>query len=243
MIDKIANIAYIRNMPRIRTIDPHFPQSPSLSRVSREARLFFILLWTVADDSGRLRLDHDRLRERLYPLDDDAPLMLPVWIGELESARFIELYRVEDVEYLRVRKWRQLQSCIQRPTRSRLPAAPHEAHEPHEESPRMQKARASKAIPHEEALFPEGVELPGTPGEVPPDRVCQILEIALRHSMASEKGQTATTRYIDYMGRSAGLWGSRATSADGKTARERSEPEMSPSPAEIRGLPAQRSGS
>jgi len=39
-------------MPRIRAIDPHFPQTASLSR-SREARLFFILLWTLADDSGR----------------------------------------------------------------------------------------------------------------------------------------------------------------------------------------------
>ena len=50
-------------MSRIRTIDPHFPQTASLSRVSREARLFFILLWTFADDAGRLRLDHERLKE------------------------------------------------------------------------------------------------------------------------------------------------------------------------------------
>src|SRR5471030_3026613 len=146
-------------MPRIRTIDPHFPRTPSLSRVSREARLFFILLWTLADDSGRLRLDHERLKDQLYPFDDDAPLLLPVWIGELESARCIELYRVDDIEYLRVCKWRQMQTCIQRPTRGRLPAAPHE---PHEESPRMQTARTLKAIPHEEAFFEEGADLPGT---------------------------------------------------------------------------------
>jgi hypothetical protein len=88
-------------MPRIRTIDPHFPRTPSLSRISREGRLFFILLWTLADDSGRLRLDHERLKEQLYPLDDDAPSMFPVWLGELESQRFIEIYRVDDVDYLR----------------------------------------------------------------------------------------------------------------------------------------------
>jgi hypothetical protein len=222
-------------MPRIRTIDPHFPRTPSLSRISREGRLFFILLWTLADDSGRLRLDHERLKEQLYPLDDDAPSMFPVWLGELESQRFIEIYRVDDVDYLRVRKWRQLQTCIQRPTRSRLPAAPHEAHEPHEESSPMQTGRALKAIPHEEAFFFEGVELPGTPGEFPPERVKQILEIALRHSMASEKGQTATTRYVDYIGRSAGLWGSRATSPDKK--EPQAPEEHSVSPAAFHGLP------
>src|SRR5471030_252582 len=183
-------------MPRIRTIDPHFPRTPSLSCVSREARLFFILLWTLADDSGRLRLDHERLKDQLYPFNDDAPSLLPVWIGELESARCIELYRVDDVDYLRVRKWRQVQTCIQRPTRSRLPAAPHEAHEPHEESPPMQEGRASKAVPHEDPFFEEGTKLPGTPGQFPPERVLEILEIVLRKSLATD-AQTATARYIE----------------------------------------------
>ena len=225
-------------MPRIRTIDPHFPRSPTLSRVSREARLFFILLWTEADDSGRLRLDPERLKEQLYPFDSDALSLLPLWLGELESARCIELYRVDGVEYLRVRKWRQLQTCIQRPTRSRLPSAPHEAHEPHEESLRMQKGRASTAIPHEEAFFSEGFELPGTPGEFPPDRVLNILEIALRQAMASEKGQTATTRLIDLAGRNANLWGSNGA----RTGRKEpaNDEERSLSPAELMGMPVQR---
>ena len=95
----------------------------------------------------------------------------------------------------------------------------------------MQTARASKANPHEDAFFFEGIELPGTPGEFPPDRVWQILEIALRNSMNSEKGQTATTRYVDYLGRSAGLWGSRATTPDGK--KEPGGEDVGPSPADL----------
>src|SRR5471030_24815 len=225
-------------MPRIRTIDPHFPRTPSLSRVSREARLFFILLWTLADDSGRLRLNHEDLKEKLYPFDEDVPSLLPVWIGELESARCIELYRVDDVEYLRVRKWRQMQ-IIQRPSRSRLPMGPQESQESPEESPRMQMPRASKAIPPEEAFFPDGVELPGTPCEFPPDRVLNILEIALRKSLATD-AQTATERYIELAGSKAGLWGGHGAPVGKK---EPADPEMSPSPAEIRGLPIQRSGS
>ena len=130
-------------MPRIRTLQRHFARSPASSRISREARLFFILLWTEADDCGRLRLDHER------------------------------------------------------PTRSRLPAIPHEAHE---ESPPMQKRRASKANPHEDDFFFEEVELPGTPGEFPPDRVLNILEIALRKSLSID-AQTVTARYVELAGR------------------------------------------
>lgn len=42
-------------MGRIRTIKPEFPHSESMGRVSRDARLTFILLWTLSDDLGRLR--------------------------------------------------------------------------------------------------------------------------------------------------------------------------------------------
>ena len=72
----------------------------------------------------------------------------------------------------------------------------------------MQKGRASKTIPHEDAFFEEGADLPGTPGEFPPERVLDILEIALRKSLATD-AQTATARYIELAGRKAGLWGGR----------------------------------
>ena len=42
-------------MSRIRTIQPHFPRSTSMTRVSRDARLLFVQLWLAADDAGRLR--------------------------------------------------------------------------------------------------------------------------------------------------------------------------------------------
>jgi hypothetical protein len=234
-------------MPRIRTIDPHFPQTASLSRVSREARLFFILLWTVVDDAGRLRLNHERLKERLYPLDEDAPSMLPVWIGELESARCIELYRVDDVEYLRVRGWRQLQK-IQHPTRSRLPSAPHEIQEIQEiqeileESPPMPMKQASEPDPQEEAKILAMVEAASTSEKSSPERVRGYLEVALVRSMVSN-APTAPARYLEMLGRDAGMWGGVGATAVPKGSKEPDDPEMSPSPAEILGLPMQRSGS
>jgi len=227
-------------MPRIRTIDPHFPQTASLSRVSREARLFFILLWTVADDAGRLRLDPERLKERLYPLDDDALLLLPVWIGELESAHCIEVYRVDDVEYLRVRKWRQLQ-VIQRPTRSRLPRAPQESQEIPEESPRMQMRRASEAIPPEDGIHDEEDVEVGDPTAITRERVLADLDIVLRKARRKKTPTSVDARYFDFAGRNTGLWGVRAAAVRAKDSREPKGPGRLRGPAEIAGL-AKRSG-
>ena len=211
-------------MPRIRTIDPHFPRTPSLSRVSREARLFFILLWTLADDSGRQRLDHERLKDQLYPFDDDAPSLLPVWIGELESARLVELYRVEDVEYLRVRKWKQMQ-VIQRPSRSRLPMGPQESQESPEESPRMPMPRASEGNPPEFSSD----ELNDT-GEAGKAAVLRDLR-RVQERAEADRSHTAAIRSIELRGRRIGLWG-------GKPGRKKeADAPRSPSPAEVHGLP------
>src|SRR6185503_11998119 len=236
-------MCYIRNMPRIRTIDPHFPRSPSLSRISREARLFFILLWTEADDSGRLRLDPEWLSERLYPFDSDALSLLPLWLGELEAARCIELYRVDDVEYLRVRKWRQMQT-VDRPTQSRLPRSPaetiREAREPREareESPRMQTRRASKANPREDAILDTDDGETGDPNAITPERLLSDMDIVLRKARRKEAPSSADMRCMELAGRKVGLWNSRGA-ADGR--KESADPEMSPSPAVIRGLAVTR---
>ena len=41
---------------RIRTIKPEFWPSEKLAKASREARLLFVGLWSMADDSGRINL-------------------------------------------------------------------------------------------------------------------------------------------------------------------------------------------
>ena len=142
-------------MPRIRTIHPHFARAPTMGRIGRDARLFFILLWTMADDAGRLRLDPESLQEQLFPFDTDALMLLPAWLDELERQRCIERYGVEGVDYLRIVHWRRLQT-IDRPTPSRLPASPseppseaREARDTREESPRRSRKRGSGAIPRE----------------------------------------------------------------------------------------------
>jgi hypothetical protein len=71
-------------MARIRTIKPEFPQSESIGRMSRDARLLFVKMWTLADDSGRLRASSQMLASLLYPYDDDAASLIDLWLAEIE---------------------------------------------------------------------------------------------------------------------------------------------------------------
>ena len=112
-------------MARIRSIQPDFARSPSMARVSREARLLFVLLWTIVDDEGRCHEEPNDLASVLYPADSDASIYLMTWLHELEGEGCIECYTVDDIDYLRVTRWHKHQ-WIGHPTESYLPPSPHE---------------------------------------------------------------------------------------------------------------------
>jgi hypothetical protein len=99
---------------RIRTIKPEFPTSRSIRNLSRDARLLFILLWTVVDDGGRYHGDADVLVGQLYPSDADAQKLLPEWLGELEAEGCIARYEVKGALYLRVVNWEKHQKINRR---------------------------------------------------------------------------------------------------------------------------------
>lgn len=107
-------------MARIRTIKPEFPQSQSMSRVSREARLTFILLWPQCDDHGKFRGASRMLASLLYPYDDDAPNLIEGWLAELEGQGCIERYQVDGNDYLRVTNWVDHQR-VDKPSASKFP--------------------------------------------------------------------------------------------------------------------------
>lgn len=108
-------------MGRIRTIKPEFPQSESMGRISREARLCFILLWTLVDDGGRTRASSRLLASLLYPYDEDAGKKIPVWLNELQAEKCIVLYQVEGDSYLEVLNFNVHQK-IDHARDSKLPA-------------------------------------------------------------------------------------------------------------------------
>ena len=110
-------------MARIRTIKPEFPQSESTGRLSRDARLLFIMLWTISDDVGRCRAASRMLASLLYPYDDDAPKEIGGWLEELERERCITRYVIDDTSYLQINNWLKHQK-IDHPGQSKIPPPP-----------------------------------------------------------------------------------------------------------------------
>jgi len=110
-------------MARIRTIKPEFPQSESIGRLTRDGRLCFILLWTLADDSGRLRGNSRMLASLLYPYDDDAKQHMDGWIAELERQECVVRYQVDGETFIEICNWLKHQK-IDKPSPSKIPSIP-----------------------------------------------------------------------------------------------------------------------
>lgn len=106
---------------RIRTIKPEFAQSETIGALSREARLLFILIWTVVDDEGRTRGASRLLASLLYPYDADVPELIEGWLAELEQNKAIRRYEIEGSSYVEIVNWLKHQK-IDKPSKSRLPA-------------------------------------------------------------------------------------------------------------------------
>lgn len=123
-------------MARIRTIKPELPQSESMGRVSREARLCFILLWTLADDAGRLRGNSRMLASLLYPYDDDAKKHIDKWLSDLDTEGCITRYTHGGDQYIQISAWLTHQK-IDKPSPSKIPPPPESSRtlaNPREES-------------------------------------------------------------------------------------------------------------
>lgn len=110
-------------MARIRSIKPEFPQSESIGKLSRDARLCFIQLWTLADDSGRLRGSSRMLASLLYPYDSDAPRLIDKWLTELVNEKCIRRYEAEGQHYIEICNWLSHQK-IDHPSASKFPSPP-----------------------------------------------------------------------------------------------------------------------
>lgn len=150
-------------MARIRTIKPEFPHSESMGNVSRDARLLFILTWTIADDSGRLRANSRMLASLLFPYDDDASKKIDSWIIELEKQSCIIRYERDGAQYIQIQKWLEHQR-IDRPSPSKFP--------PFDESSRLIQEPSREIIVGKERKGKEGK---GVEGDTAPHIKTKIL--------------------------------------------------------------------
>ena len=135
-------------MARIRTIKPEFPHSESMGRVSRDARLCFVLLWTLADDYGRLRASSRVLASLLYPFDDDAKDLIEKWLSELESVNCIVRYQHDSNTYLEIINWSAHQK-VDKPSQPKIISYAEASRDPREGSrdPRRGSGSGSGPVP------------------------------------------------------------------------------------------------
>lgn len=120
-------------MARIRSIKPEFPQSETIGKLSRDARLLFVQLWTIVDDAGRARAASRMLASLLYPYDDDAPTLIEAWLAELEMHGCVRRYEVDGSSFLDLPNWLKHQK-IDRPSASKIPAFVEASPHPREHS-------------------------------------------------------------------------------------------------------------
>lgn len=107
---------------RIRTIKPEMFEDERIGGVSRDARLLFVALITLADDEGRCRGSAAHIRGQRYAYDEDVtPSMVEGWLRELCIAGLITVYVHEGQRYAHLTKWDRHQK-VDRPSASKLPA-------------------------------------------------------------------------------------------------------------------------
>ena len=108
-------------MSRIRSIKPELPQDERVGRLSREARLCWLMCFTLADDEGRFRAHPALVKGACYPYDPIEAYRVEDWLAELQARKFLLRYRVDGEEYAEIANWPKHQK-IDHPTPSRLPS-------------------------------------------------------------------------------------------------------------------------
>jgi hypothetical protein len=109
--------------PRIRTLKPEMWADEKIGALSRDARLLFVGLITMADDAGRFRALPSAILGHTFPYDEDAAKKLDRWMGEIESQGLVHRYTVGTFAYGVLPGWLKHQK-INRATESTLPPPP-----------------------------------------------------------------------------------------------------------------------
>lgn len=77
---------------RIRSVKPEIWADEKIGQASRDARLLFVGLITMADDDGRFRTLPSVVCGHVYPYDQDAFRKFPKWLDELRRLGLVQLY-------------------------------------------------------------------------------------------------------------------------------------------------------
>lgn len=94
-------------MARTRSIKPEFFDDEKLAKVSRDARLTFVGMWTNSDDWGIVKGNHAWLKSQIFPYDAIEPDTFTGWIHELETEEIGVIYpfRTHGESYYVIINW------------------------------------------------------------------------------------------------------------------------------------------
>ena len=112
-------------MARIRTIKPDFWTDEKIVELSPLARLLFIGLWNFADDDGRMPYSTPRIKLQILPADAAD---ISALLGEIRGKSLIDVYVVDDKEYLHICQFSKHQKIDKRtPSKHPNPPIPTES--------------------------------------------------------------------------------------------------------------------
>ena len=86
-------------MARIRTIKPEIWVDEKFVELSAFARLLFIGLLNFVDDDGREKYSEKKFKMQVLPADN---INISELFGELRREKLIDVYEVENIDYLQV---------------------------------------------------------------------------------------------------------------------------------------------
>lgn len=101
--------------------------SPNIDVLSRSAEVFFYRLLVQCDDFGRMDARTPILRAKCFPLQYEKATTADIdaWLCELQTAKLIAVYVVDDLPYLQMLTWEKHQQV--RAKRSKYP--PMQSHD------------------------------------------------------------------------------------------------------------------
>jgi hypothetical protein len=110
---------------RIRTVKPSFWGDDKVARLSRDERLLFLGLVSMADDDGRFLASTAAVGGFVFPNDELPPSRIGRWLKRLDGIRLVYLYEVDGIKYGVLPGFKRHQ-VINRVTKSVLPEPPSE---------------------------------------------------------------------------------------------------------------------
>lgn len=113
-------------MPRIRYLKPEFFSDEDLGTLPFQTRLTFEGLWCYADKAGRLEYRPKYLKAMIFPYDNIKieKEIESLAIGKTNGNPFIQLYEIEERQYIQIIQWDKHQRPHHTEKESEIPPAP-----------------------------------------------------------------------------------------------------------------------